>query len=506
MLTQTAVMDDRETGVIPGSAIMAPWKWYCIEKWLTLNYVIFNIANQPKELLMISSDTSRSIDTDAVTQRMREDAREIYQAGLDAVAPVDAVLRHCRCEKDRFITGDRSYDLSGVERVLVIGAGKAAAAMAQAVESLLGDRIDGGVISVKYEHTAPLKRIRIIEAGHPLPDANGMAAAQAMLAVARQATKADLLICLLSGGGSALLPLPADGITLEEKQKASDVLIACGATIHEINTIRKHLSAIKGGRLGQAAAPAKLVSLILSDVVGDDLDVIASGPTVPDAATYSDCMGVIDRYGIAQRIPESILEHLQAGMAGYIAETPKSDSHGWDHCQNRIVGSNLEAILASQALARQKGYQTIVLSSRIEGETRVVAQVHGGIAREVLASGHPVPPPACILSGGETTVTIAGDGKGGRNQEFALAAALDIAGQQRIVLLSGGTDGTDGPTDAAGAIVDHLTAARARQAGLDPRQYLDRNNAYPFFKALDDLLITGPTFTNVMDMRIILVR
>jgi hydroxypyruvate reductase len=455
---------------------------------------------------MISFDNARPTDIDAVTQRMREEAREIFHAGLNAVAPVDAMLRHCRCEKDRFIAGDSSYDLNDIERIYVVGAGKATAAMAQAIETLLGDRIDDGVISVKYEHTAPLKKIRTIEAGHPLPDANGMAAAQAMLAMAQQATEADLIICLLSGGGSALLPLPVTGTSLEEKQKASDVLIACGATIHEINAIRKHLSVIKGGQLAQAAAPAQVVSLILSDVVGDDLDVIASGPTVPDASTYSDCMDIIDRYGIGQQMPHSIMDRLQAGKAGKIDETPKADSHAWQHSYIRVVGSNLEAILASQALARKKGYQTVVLSSRIEGETRVVAQVHGSIAREILASGHPVPPPACILSGGETTVTIAGEGKGGRNQEFALAAALDIAGCERIVLLSGGTDGTDGPTDAAGAIVDHLTAARARQAGLELRQHLDQNNAYPFFKSLDDLLITGPTFTNVMDMRIILVR
>ncbi len=497
--------NDSKMGVVPASAFMHTWKWYCIGKQHTLNFTIFDITNQPKELLMSCSDDSRSIGPDAVTQRMREDAREIYQAGLNAVAPADAILRHCRRAKDRFIAGDRSYDLNSVQRVLVIGAGKATAAMAKAVESLLGDRIDDGVISVKYKHTAPLKKIRTIEAGHPLPDANGMVAANAILVVAQQATKADLVICLLSGGGSALLPLPVEGITLEEKQKVSDVLIACGATIHEINAIRKHLSAIKGGRLGQAAAPAQVVSLILSDVVGDDLDVIASGPTVPDAATYSDCKEIIDRYGIGQRIPESISDYLQAGVSGDIAETPKSDSHGWDHCHNLVVGSNLEAILASQASARQKGYQTVVLSSRIEGETRVVAQVHGGIAREVLASGHPIFPPACILSGGETTVTIAGNGKGGRNQEFALAAALDIAGHERIVILSAGTDGTDGPTDAAGAIVDHLTATRARQAGLDPRRHLDQNDAYPFFKTLKDLLITGPTFTNVMDMRIILI-
>lgn len=449
-------------------------------------------------------DNPHPIGIDAVTQRMRGEAREIFYAGVNAVAPVDAILRHCRYETDRLIAGDRSYDLNNIERIFVMGAGKATAAMAQAIETLLGDRIDDGVISVKYEHTAPLTKIRTIEAGHPLPDANGMAAAQAMLAMARQATEADLIICLLSGGGSALLPLPVTGTTLDEKQKASDVLIACGATIHEINAVRKHLSVIKGGQLAQAAAPAQLVSLILSDVVGDNLDVIASGPTVPDASTYSDCLDIIDRYGIGQHMPRSIINRLRAGKAGDIDETPKADSHAWQHSYHQVVGSNLEAILASQRLARKKGYHTIVLSSRIEGETRVVAQVHGSIAREILASGHPVSPPACILSGGETTVTITGDGKGGRNQEFALAAALDIAGCERIVLLSGGTDGTDGPTDAAGAIADHLTATRARQAGLNLRQHLDQNNAYPFFKALNDLLITGPTFTNVMDMRIVL--
>jgi hydroxypyruvate reductase len=437
---------------------------------------------------------------------MRQDAREIYDAGLTAVAPMDAILRHCHCKEDRFFIGERPYPLTELKRIFVIGAGKATAAMARAIEALLGDRIDDGVISVKYDHTVPLKKIRTIEAGHPLPDANGMAGARAMLAMARQAAAGDLVICLLSGGGSALLPLPVDGITLKEKQKASEVLIACGATIHEINAIRKHLSAIKGGQLAQAAAPAQLVSLILSDVVGDDLDVIASGPTVPDASTYSDCIRTIDRHGIEQRMPQAIIERLSRGRRGGIDETPKRGSHSWQHSHHRVVGSNLEAILAAEALARKKGYRTIVLSSRLEGETRVVARVHGGIAREILASGHPVPAPACILSGGETTVTIVGDGKGGRNQEFALAAALDIAGQQRIVLLSGGTDGTDGPTDAAGAVVDHLTATRARKAGLNPWKHLDQNNAYPFFKALGDLLITGPTFTNVMDMRIVLVR
>ncbi len=462
--------------------------------------------NQQKEASMTASRIPNDTPVDTITQEMRNDAEEIFQAGLDAVAPIDAIHRHCRVADNRLMVGEQQYDLSRMDRIFVVGAGKATAAMAQAIETLLGDRIDDGVISVKYDHTAPLQRVQTIEAGHPLPDANGMAAAQAMLTLVQQATASDLVICLLSGGGSALVPLPAEGITLDQKQVASDVLIACGATIHEINAIRKHLSAIKGGKLAQAAAPAQLVSLILSDVVGDDLDVIASGPTVPDASTFEECASIIDRYGIAQNMPGPIRDRLQAGAAGAIGETPKRDNHPWDHSYNCIVGSNLEAIRAAQELARIKGYHTLVLSSRLEGETRVVAQVHGGIAREVLASGHPIATPACILSGGETTVTLTGGGKGGRNQEFALAAALDIAGHERIVLLSAGTDGTDGPTDAAGAIVDHRTAQRAARAKLDLRQHLDQNDAYPFFKALDDLLITGPTFTNVMDMRIVLVR
>jgi glycerate 2-kinase len=438
--------------------------------------------------------------------RMRADAGAIFQAGLKAVAPDDAIRQHCRIKGDHLVIGERDYDLTHTDRIFVVGAGKATAAMAVAAEEILGTRISDGLISVKYHHGAALKHIRTIEAGHPIPDANGMTAAQQMLALVRQAGPQDLILVLISGGGSALMPLPIGTISLQEKQQTSDALIGCGATIHEINTIRKHISAIKGGRLAQAAAPAQVAALILSDVVGDDLDIIASGPTVPDASSYDHCLSIIERYALAEQLPASIRHHLSQGKKGAIQETPKATTHPWQHVHNLIVGSNFAAIQAAGQAARQIGYHTLILSSLLEGETRHVAKVHSAIAREILASGNPIAAPACILSGGETTVTLKAKGRGGRNQEFALAAALDIDGIGPITILSAGTDGTDGPTDAAGAIVDHTTIQRARQAGLDANRHLDNNDAYPLLQQLGELLITGPTHTNVMDLHIMIVQ
>ncbi len=438
--------------------------------------------------------------------QMRQDAEAIFQAGLQAVLPSNAMRRYCRREKDRLFVGDRIFNIGDYRNIWVVGAGKAAAAMAQVMEELLENNIDGGLISVKYGHSAPLGTIRSIEAGHPIPDTPGQAASSEILEFAHQAGKDDLFIVLLSGGGSSLLPLPIQGISLEEKQETSDILIGCGATIHEINAIRKHISDIKGGRLAQAAFPATVVTLILSDVVGDDLDVIASGPTVPDASTYTQCDEIIRRYGISNRLPPTVLTHIAKGLAGKAPETPKSATDVWSHVHHRIVGSNRDAIAAAAAKAESLGYNSLILSSLIEGETRTVAQVHGAIAREIAATRHPLSPPACVLSGGETTVTLKGNGVGGRNQEFALAAALDIQNTALIVVLSGGTDGTDGPTDAAGAIADHTTVQRSKKAGLDCRQHLENNDAYPFFKNLGDLLMTGPTQTNVMDLRVIIVE
>ena len=446
------------------------------------------------------------VNTTSTLRNMRSDSEHIFLAGLAAVRADAAVLAHCRRDSDRLIIGDTTLDVKQFRRIFVIGAGKASAAMARAVEQVLPNEISGGVVSVKYEHTADLKKVRQVEAGHPVPDANGEQAARSILDMAQQADESDLVLCLISGGGSALLPLPATGITLEDKQEMSRMLLACGANIHEINTLRKHTSAIKGGRLAEAVYPATLVSLMLSDVIGDDLDVIASGPTVPDTSTFREAQAIVATYGLGGKLPSSIQKHLEAGQSGRVPETPKAGNQAFERTINLIVGSNMQAIRAAEEEAGKRGYNCMILSSLIEGETRSAARFHGAIAREILNSGHPIPKPACLISGGETTVTLKGDGIGGRNLEFALAAAIDIAGHSDIVILSGGTDGTDGPTPAAGAIVDHSTLASASAAALDAQLFLDQNNSYPFFEQLGGLIITGPTDTNVMDLRIVLVR
>jgi hydroxypyruvate reductase len=351
----------------------------------------------------------------------------------------------------------------------------------------------------------PLKKVRTIEAGHPVPDKNGEAGSEKILALAADAGEKDLLLCMISGGGSALLPKPVPGVTLEDKQETTRILLACGANIHEINTLRKHLSCIKGGNLAVAAAPATIVTLLLSDVVGDDLDVIASGPSVGDGSTFFDCMAIAAKYGIEELLPKPVLNYFNKGLKGLVPETPKPDHPVFKKTDNFIIGSNMDALLAAEQEAVQRDYQTLILSSTIEGETRDVARMHASICREVINTGHPLQPPACILSGGETTVTLKGDGLGGRNQEFALWAAAGIAGPEPTVLLSGGTDGSDGPTDAAGAIVDHATLSRAAVQKLEIDKYLANNDSYRFFNELGDLLITGPTNTNVMDIRIMLV-
>lgn len=437
--------------------------------------------------------------------QMRTDAVAIFMAGLEAVEPGAAVKRCCRYEDNQLRVADNAYSLARYDHLYVVGAGKGSAPMAAAIEGILGPKITGGIINVKYGHTAVLDHIKLVEAGHPLPDENGREGSRAIGDLLAQAGKDDLVICLLSGGGSALLPLPVEGLTLKDKQDTTDVLLSCGARIHEINAIRKHLSLLKGGMLARAAYPATVISLILSDVVGDDLDVIASGPTVPDPSTFGDCRDIIGRYRIGDQLPEAVMRHLEAGSSGSIPETPKAGDAAFTNVRNLIVGNNTAAIHAAKDKAKHLGYRPLILSSLIEGETRDVAKMHAAIAREIIRTGNPLPPPACIISGGETTVTVSGKGLGGRNQEFALAAALDIDRERNIVVLSAGTDGTDGPTDAAGAIADTHTVSRARTLGIDPVHFLADNDAYHFFDPLGDLLVTGPTNTNVMDLRIMLV-
>jgi len=439
-------------------------------------------------------------------QEMRQDAVKIFNAGLAAVDPEICIHRCCRLEKNILTVGQQMYDLNTFEKIIVIGAGKAGASMACAVEEILQNRITNGIVIVKYDHVETLKKIALVQAGHPVPDQNGIAGAEKLFKIAKDAHEKDLVICLISGGGSALMTLPAPGLTLKHKQDTTEILLGCGATIHEINTIRKHLSRIKGGLLAKTVCPATMICLVLSDVVGDDLDTIASGPGVGDTSTFGQCHKIIETHGIRNYLPKAVLQHLEKGFNNLIPETPKKDHPLFKNVFHTIIAGNIDALLNADKRAAQLGYHSQILSSMIQGETRDVAAVHTAIAKEILATGHPLKPPACILSGGETTITLKGKGKGGRNQEFALASAMGIKDMDNIVILSGGTDGTDGPTDAAGAIADQTTLQRAAALGFIPEQYLNTNNAYPFFDGLSDLFKTGPTNTNVMDIRVILIR
>ena len=443
-------------------------------------------------------------------EALRSDAGEIFRGCLVAVNPYKAVKRFVHLKGESLMLGmegrpDTGLDLTGFDRILIVGAGKATAPMVRAIEEIFGKKIQKGVVNLKYGFTEELAITEIIEAGHPVPDENGLKGTAKILDLLQGAGEKDLIFSLISGGGSALLPYPVGNILLSEKQDITRALLACGASINEINAVRKHISSSKGGQMARAAFPATIVNLMLSDVVGDKMDVIASGPFVPDSSTFRDVQGIFAKYDL-KGIPAAINEHVKAGADGKIPETPKANDAVFDRVLNFIVGSNILALEAAKAKARELGYETIILSSMVEGETREVALVHTAIAKEIVKTGRPIPPPACIISGGETTVTIRGEGLGGRNQEFGLAAALDLVDlPPRVVVLSGGTDGNDGPTDAAGAVVDPFTVMRGRDAGMEAARFLEDNDAYHFFEKTKDLLMTGPTNTNVMDVRLVLV-
>lgn len=437
----------------------------------------------------------------APTSKLRDDARSIWQAAVAAVRPEELVARALAEHRIR-------DSIRRSRRVLVLGGGKAGSAMSAALEAALADfagQVEG-VLNVPAESVRPLRWIHL-HAARPAatnqPTAAGVEGAERILALARSAGPDDLGICLISGGGSALLPAPVAGVSLEDKQLVTKLLHACGATINEMNAVRKHLSRIKGGRLAQAFTGRELFSLIISDVIGDPLDVIASGPTAADTSTFADALAVVDKFQLRQSVPGSVIDHLQRGAAGQIPETLKNLPA---NVHNAIIGNNAKALSAAQARAEDLGYTVINLGSNIAGETsHVAASMAGLVGQTALPMDLS---PVCILSGGETTVTLGRDhGLGGRNQEFVLAAALKLgtAGLRNALVLSGGTDGEDGPTDAAGAIADHTTLEQAARLGLDPRVYLDRHDAYHFFEAVGDLLKTGLTETNVMDVRVILV-
>ncbi len=438
--------------------------------------------------------------------RLHADCRALFDAAIEAAQPRRCVLDALSLDGSQLRIGDWHYDLQQCSRLVVLGAGKATPAMAAAVEEVLGARIDAGLINTKYGHRLPLQHIETIECGHPVPDERGVEGTQRQLALLESLDENALALCLFSGGGSALLPAPAPGITLEDKGQTTRLLLSCGATIDEINAIRKHLSAIKGGQLCARAHPARAVSLMMSDVIGDPLDTIASGPTYPDSTTFATCLELIDRYQLRDQLPASVRNRLESGADGTVDETPKADNPLFARVHNAVIGNSTLAIDAVVQHAHRLGYTPLVLTSRLQGEAREIGPALVAIAQEVRTQARPLAPPACIIAGGETTVTLRGQGKGGRNQELALAAAIPLDGWSDIALLSGGTDGTDGPTDAAGAIADGSTLARAAARQLSARNHLRDNDAYHFFDSLGDLLITGATGTNVMDLQIVLIR
>ena len=436
---------------------------------------------------------------------LTKQAIDIFQAALAAVQPAQLIGEQLRLVNGQLCIGEQRFEL-GRGKIYVIGAGKASAHMARALEGVLGEHIAAGLVTVKYGHRVPCRRVSIREAGHPLTDRAALEATAVILAMLQQCTAEDLVICLLSGGGSALLEQLPGEISLEALQETMRQLLACGATIHEINAVRKHLSRVKGGQLAQAVAPARCLSLIISDVIGDDLDVIASGPTAPDSSSFADALAVLEKYSLTENIPAVVLRHLRRGEAGKAAETGKPGDPVFAKVENIILGNNRRALAQAEAAAQRAGYRTLVLSSRIQGEAREVAKVLAAVVQEIAASGQPLSRPAALLFGGETTVTVRGKGKGGRNQELALAALLALEGLEApYAFLSGGTDGTDGPTDAAGAVFGPAIWEQIRAKQFDPRAFLADNDAYHFFEPAGGLLKTGPTGTNVMDIGIVLL-
>lgn len=445
----------------------------------------------------------KSIKIDTKPPRVRAFLEGLLRAGLEAADPADAVRRTVRRHGPRLQVGTARYDLRRHARIIAVGAGKASGAMAAELEQILGNDLHGGVVVVPYGLRRRMRAIAVLEAGHPLPDQAGRRAAQQVLAVVQTLSRHDLLFVLLSGGASSLLPAPSPPVTLAEKRRTTQLLLRCGATIQETNTVRKHLSSLKGGRLA-AATSAHIISLILSDVIGDDFGTIASGPTAPDPTAYADAYAVLRRYGLWEAIPARARGCLAAGMRGARAETPKPGAPVFRRVQNEIVGNNATAVAAVARTATRSRFQPFVLSTSFIGEAREAAKIFGAIAREIVSYGRPVARPACVIAGGELTVTVRGRGLGGRGQEFALAAAIEIANVPAVWIAAIGTDGTDGPTDVAGAVVNGETVTRAKRLGVDLTEALRRNDAYRFFKKVGGHISTGRTGTNVNDLYLLI--
>jgi hydroxypyruvate reductase len=429
--------------------------------------------------------------------------REIFLEAVAAVEPRAAVHAHCRVAAGALWVGEKRFALADAGRIVVVGAGKASAALALAVEDLLGERISDGVVVAKHGHGAQLRRVRLLEAGHPVPDAAGQAAAAALMRALDQLSARDLVIACWSGGASALTPSPLPGLTLADKQAVTRLLLGSGADISAVNTVRKHLSQLKGGQLARRSAPAAVACLLISDVVGDDLATIGSGPFYPDRGTFADALALVDLHGLRDELPAAALAALVRGAAGGLPETPKPGDPCFARVHHRIVASNRQALAAAAAAAQARGFRPLVIGAPQVGEANPAGAALVAQARALQAKAERV----CLIAGGETTVTLGpAPGRGGRNQELALSAALALDGVAGITVLAGGSDGNDGPTDAAGAIVDGTTVARARSRGLAAGRHLAGHDAYPLFAAIGDLLLTGATGTNVMDLTLALIE
>jgi hydroxypyruvate reductase len=446
---------------------------------------------------------------------------QIFRAGLERVNPYEMIKKQLRVDGNIMTAqtelGETSINISDFEKIYVTGAGKASAKMAKAIEELLYDNITEGAVCVKYDHTEELKKIKILEAGHPMPDENGEKAGKKIVDLVKKADEKTLIINLISGGGSALLPVPLTWtygdeqivLTLKDKRETTKALLECGATIYEINCIRKHLSGVKGGRLLQHASPARTLNFILSDVVGDSLDTIASGMTTYDKTTYQDALDIINKYNLSGKLSENVIKTITAGVNGDIEETVKKGDEVLRYSENIMIGTNYSSLYCSDKKAKELGYNTLALTSQVTGEASELAKFIMAIGRDIADKNIPVAAPACIIVGGETTVTLKGKGKGGRNQEMALAFLEELGKRdydERLHFLSASTDGTDGPTDATGAFADMDILRISRENDLNIRKYLSDNDSYHFFEKIDYLLKTGPTNTNVCDLHIIIIE
>jgi glycerate-2-kinase len=441
-------------------------------------------------------------------KQARKIALQILETSLNSVDPQEIVKKYVKRKNGFLYINDLVFNLDNFKNIYVIGGGKACGPMAETLEKILGDKITEGLINVlkKTRNNFKTRKIKLNEANHPIPDEDGLFGAKKIIRIAQKAKEDDLVICLISGGGSALLPLPSKGITLKDQKSLTEALLKSGATISEINTVRKHISGLKGGGLAKAAFPATLISLILSDVVGDNVETVASGPTSPDKTTFNDAILVLKKYNLWDKYtPQSVKDRLEAGVKALIPETLKPSNKIFKKIYNIIIGSNRFATLAALHKAKALGFNSIILTSMVEGEARHVGTVYAGILKEILHSKNPIPRPAAIISGGETTVTVTGYGMGGRNQELVQSISSRISGLSGVAIASINTDGIDGPTSAAGAIADGQTIKRAQDKNLQWEKFLINNDSFNFFSNLNDLIFTGLTYTNVGDLTVMVV-